>query len=335
MKAWTLWEPAAIEEEPLKIEEASMQEPGPGELLLRVLTCGICRTDLHIAEGDIAPERYPVIPGHQVVGVVEAVGDGVDESLLGRRRGVYWIHSSCGLCGDCTEHRENLCAEARFTGLDVPGGFAEYIIAREDYTVPIRPELADRAAAPLLCAGIIGYRAIRLSELQCGERVALFGFGASAHIVAQVVLHWGCEVVVYTRSPHHQDLARELGAIWVGFPGEDDGPLSDRAITFAPVGEIVPMALSSVRQGGTVAVNAVSMTDIPSFPYELIYGERTLRSVANVTRADAHEFMQVAAEIPVQTTVQEYPFSGLNRALDDLKHSRFDGAAVLRVSSGR
>ncbi len=333
VKAWSLRRPAPIEDEPLAVEEVSVPEPSAGEITLQVRTCGICRTDLHIAEGDIMADRYPLVPGHQVVGIVQATGAGVDRSLLGQRRGAYWMYCSCGECDRCARGRENLCRKARFTGFDAPGGFAERMIAHEEFTVPIGDGLSDAGAAPLLCAGIIGYRALRLSDLREGESLALFGFGASAHLVAQVARYWGCEFAVYTRSLEHQELARELGAVWVGSPGSDEGPVCDRAITFAPVGEIVPMALNSVRDGGTVAVNAVSMTDIPSFPYQQIYGERTLRSVANVTKKDAREFMRIAAEIPIRTTVQQYPFGQLNQALNDLKRSRFDGAAVLCVDS--
>lgn len=332
MRAWVLPKPADIERRPLVVEDIPDMQPEPGQVRLRVEACGICRTDLHIAEGDIHGPECPVTPGHQAVGVVDAVGDGVDEELLGLRLGAYWLHRACGECLACLRGDENLCEDASFTGFSVPGGFAEAMLVYPEYTVPIPASLSSAQAAPLLCAGIIGYRSLRLSEVKPGERLALFGFGASAHIVIQVARHRGCEVVVYTRSRDHQRLAEEMGAIWVGEAGEAQGPVCDSAITFAPVGSIVPHALRAVRPGGTVALNAVSMTDIPSFPYELIYGERTLRSVAHVTRRDASEFMETAGVIPVRTHVQEYPFAKLNEALLALKDSRIDGAAVLSVS---
>lgn len=332
MRAWVLPTPADIEDRPLTVEDIADVQPGPGQVRLRVEACGICRTDLHIAEGDIEGPEYPVIPGHQAVGVVDAVGPGADEGMLGQRRGAYWLYRACGQCSDCLRDDENLCEDASFTGFSVPGGFAEAMVVHPDYTVPIPASISPVQAAPLLCAGIIGYRSLRLSEVKPGERLALFGFGASAHIVIQVARHRGCKVVVYTRSRHHQQMAEELGAVWVGEAGKEQGPVCDSAITFAPVGSVVPHALRAVRPGGTVALNAVSMTDIPSFPYELIYGERTLRSVAHVTRRDAREFMKVAGQIPVRTQVREYAFSELNEALLALKNSEIDGAAVLRVS---
>ena len=329
MRAWMLHEPGVMESSPLVLEEVPEPEPGQGEIRMQVRCCGLCRTDLHIVEGELVPREYPVIPGHQIVGTVDAVGPDVDEELIGTRRGGYWLHRACGQCTWCDRDLENLCEESVFTGLDVPGGFAEKVIVRVDYSVPIPLGLESLAAAPLLCAGIIGYRSLRLSELGQGECLALFGFGASAHIVIQVAQYWGCEVVVYTRSPDHQRMAEDMGAIWVGEAGKESGPPCDRAITFAPVGSIAIEALRAVRPGGTVALNAVTMSDIPSFPYDLIYGERTLRSVANVTRQDAEAFMKLAGEIPVRTSVQPFAFSRLNEALVALKHSEIDGAAVL------
>ncbi len=324
-----LYEPGEIESRPLVLREAPEPRPGRGEIRMRVEYCGVCRTDLHIAEGELVPGAYPVIPGHQIVGIVDGVGADVDGSLLGTRRGAYWLHRSCGQCQWCRRGLENLCEDSLFTGFDAAGGFAEKVIAVADFSVPIPEGLDPGGAAPLLCAGIIGYRSLRLSELAPGERLALFGFGASAHIVIQVARHWDCEVVVYTRSAHHQQMAEAMGAIWVGEAGKESGPLCDRAITFAPAGSIVPEALKAVRPAGTVALNAVTMSDIPSFPYDLIYGERTLRSVANVTRKDAAEFMQLAGSIPVRTSVQPFAFSRLNEALIAVKNSEIDGAAVL------
>jgi len=331
VRAWLLRQPQRVEQgDPLELAEIEEPHAGPGEIRLAVSVCGICHTDLHTVEGELVPPQLPIIPGHQVVGVVDEVGPGVTGIQPGERRGVYWLHQACGGCAPCRRGDENLCANPRFTGLHAHGGYAEKIVVPAEYTVPIAAVFSDREAAPLLCAGIIGYRSLRLSELKPGERLALFGFGASAHLVIQVARHWGCDVVVYTRSEEHQRHARELGASWAGRAGEK-APLADRAITFAPAGWLVPYALEAVRPGGTVAINAVYMSDIPSFPYTLLYGERTLRSVANVTRRDAEEFMQLAAEISIRTETVLYPFSDANRALRDLKQARIKGAGVLQV----
>ncbi len=333
MRSWQVSEPKPIEQDPLLLKKVPKPEPGEGELMLDVHYCGICRTDLHIVEGDIAAD-YPVVPGHQVVGTVSRCGPETDRDLLGELRGAYWLHSACGECSYCLRDEENLCTDPQFTGLDVPGGFAQRMVVRTDYSVPISASISPAHAAPLLCAGIIGYRSLRLSEIQPGERLALFGFGSCAHIVIQVAHHWDCEVVVYTRSENHQRLAREMGAVWVGEAGDEPQLRADSAITFAPAGPVVVEALRAVRPGGTVAVNAISMSDIPQFPYRLMYHERTLRSVAHVTRRDAREFMQLAAEIPVETQVQVFDFEKLPAALQRLKDSEIDGSAVLKVECG-
>ena len=333
LRVWLLREPCCLEEgDPLEYVEVEDPHAGPGEIRLSVRACGVCHTDLHTVEGELALPRTPVIPGHEVVGVVDEVGPGVEGIAIGERRGVYWLHEACQECDPCRRGAENLCENPRFTGLHANGGYAEKIVVPARYTVPIPAVFDDHEAAPLLCAGIIGYRSLRLSELQPGERLALFGFGASAHLVLQVARHWGCEVVVYTRSEDHQRHALELGALWAGPPGQDIPLLADRAITFAPAGWIVPHALRAVRPGGTVALNAIYMTDIPSLPYSLLYGERTLRSVANVTRQDAAEFMKVAGEIPLRTHTVLYPFERANQALRDVKRSAVKGAAVLVVA---
>lgn len=337
VKAWQLLRPADARAAPLCLVEVPEPEPGPGEIRLRVRACGVCLTDVHVAEGDLVAPAYPVTPGHQVVGIVEAVGPGVEGVRPGERRGAYWLHRACGHCEACRRGDENLCSYARFTGLHAPGGFAQAMAVPAAYTVPIPPGYDDATAAPLLCAGVIGYRALRLSGLQPGERLALFGFGASAHLVLQVARHQGSQVVVFTRSPAHRELARQLGAMWAGgaevlAQEEAAGPVPpacDRAIVFAPAGELVPLALRAVRPGGTVVINAVHMTDIPSFPYRLLHGERVLRTVAHVTRRDAEEFMAVAASVPLQVAVQRYPFEQANQALAAVKESRVRGAAVL------
>jgi propanol-preferring alcohol dehydrogenase len=300
-------------------------------VLLRVRVCGISHTDLHIAEGDLIPPAYPITPGHQVVAEAAALGEGVHNLQLGQRVGVPWLHWACGACEFCQRGEENLCPSARFTGLHVPGGFAEWLLADANVVLPLPESLNDVESAPLLCAGIIGYRSLRKAEVHPGERLGLFGFGASAHLVLQVARYWGCEVYVFTRSEAHRQHALALGATWAG-RAEDTPPYPlDRAITFAPVGEIIPLALAKLRPGGTLAINAVHLTPIPRLDYPLIYGERTLRSVANATRQDGREFLQLAAQIPIHPTVTLYPFEALNRALDDLKHSRLNGQAVLQV----
>lgn len=362
MKAWLLHGPAAATAEPLRLADVPEPEPGPGEIRLRVRACGVCLTDVHTVEGDLVPPAYPIVPGHQVVGIVDAVGPGVEGVRPGERRGAFWLHRACGRCPACRRGEENLCPEAAFTGLHVPGGYAEAMVVPAAYTVPIPESFSDAEAAPLLCAGVIGYRALRLSGLEPGERLALLGFGSSAHLVIQVARHRGCQVAVYTRSEGHRRLARELGACWAGGAevlagharreepggggsgavgrtggggaaaegtGEGTPPLCDRAIVFAPAGELVPLALRAVRPGGTVVINAVHMSDIPSFPYRLLHGERTLRSVAHVTRRDAEEFLRLAAEIPVRVKVRPYKFDEANRAIRDVKRSAVDGAAVL------
>lgn len=332
MRTMRLNAPCIAEENPLTLQEVAVPEAGLHQVLIRVQACGVCRTDLHIVEGELIPPQYPLTPGHQVVGTVVQAGEGVAETLIGQRVGVYWLHTACGECEFCRRGLENLCPEARFTGFHVPGGYADYLLADARFVVSLPAAMNAVQAAPLLCAGIIGYRALKLSDLQPGERLGLFGFGASAHLALQVARHWGCEVAVFTRSAAHRQHALELGASWAGAAGQTPPNPLDRAIMFAPVGELVPLALQVLRPGGTLAINAVHLSPIPVLPYPLIYGERTLRSVANVTRRDAFEFMALAQEIGIRPTVQEYELQDANRALLDLKHSRFNGEAVLSVS---
>lgn len=332
MKAMQLIQQNLAEEAPLRLVQITKPEPGPNQVRLHVKMCGVCHTDLHTAEGDIQPPNLPIIPGHQIVGVIDALGEGVDNLKPGMRVGVPWLYSACGKCQYCRSGYENLCPEARFTGFHVNGGFAEAMIAEANYVLSIPEPIADEQAAPLLCAGIIGYRSLRQSDLQPGERLGLFGFGASAHLSLQVALHWGCEVYVFTRSEAHREHARQLGAAWVG--GAEDQPPKplDRAVIFAPVGWIVPLALEKLRPTGTLAINAIHMSPIPEMPYDLIYGERTLRSVANATYQDGVDFLRLAAEIPIRATVQEYELEQANQALLDVKHSRLNGEAVLKIS---
>jgi propanol-preferring alcohol dehydrogenase len=333
MRALRLHEYGQAEDEPLRMEQLPKPEPGAGELLLRVLVCGVCHTDLHTIEGDIHPPNLPITPGHQVVGVVEAVGAGVGEDFeVGARVGIPWLYRACGECRYCRRGEENLCPHAQFTGFHVDGGYAEYMRADADYALPIPEGLSDMQAAPLLCAGIIGYRSLHKADVAPGERVGLFGFGASAHLAIQVARHWDCPVYVFTRSQEHRRHAEELGAAWVGGAEESPPEYLDRAVIFAPAGRIVPQALEKLRPGGTLAINAIHMTPIPELDYQLIYGERTLRSVANATYQDGVEFLKLAAEIPVEATVQSYPFEQAGEALIDLKHSRVNGEAVLQIA---
>ncbi len=332
MKSMRLFEPRPAEESPLKLIDLDSSQPGPGQVRLRVRVCGVCHTDLHTVEGDIHPPKLPVTPGHQAVGVVEALGEGVENLALGDRVGVPWLHQACGECEACRRGEENLCAQARFTGFHQDGGFAESMLAEARFTLPLPEGISDEQAAPLLCAGIIGYRSLRKADLQPGERLGLFGFGASAHLAIQAARHWGCEVYVFTRSKAHRQHAAQLGAAWVGGAEESPPRFLDRAVIFAPAGSIVPLALEKLRPGGTLAINAIHMSPIPEMPYALLYGERTLRSVANATYQDGVEFLQLAADIPIQATVTMYSMEEANRALQDLKHSRINGEAVLRIA---
>jgi propanol-preferring alcohol dehydrogenase len=332
MKAMRFSHPNQVEKDPLELVEVPKPEPGQGQIRLKVNMCGVCHTDLHIVEGDIHPSKTPIIPGHQVVGAVDALGENVDRFSLGDRVGVPWFYDACGICEYCQRGKENLCPQARFTGFDVDGGFAEYMIAEAEYALPMPSTMDDREAAPLLCAGIIGYRSLQQAEFEPGERLGLIGFGASAHLTIQVAHHWEGEVYVFTRSEEHCEHARSLGAAWVGGI-EDDAPGElDCAIIFAPAGHLVPKVLEKLRPGGTLAINAIHMTPIPEIPYQLIYGERTLRSVANATYQDGFAYLKLAAKIPVRATTQLYPLADANRALSDIKHSAINGEAVLQIS---
>jgi propanol-preferring alcohol dehydrogenase len=324
-----LREPAPVARRPLALAELPQPEPGPGQVRLRVRACGVCHTDLHLVEGEITTPRLPVVPGHQVVAVVDALGAGVTNFRPGDRVGVPWLYWTDEVCDFCRRGQENLCPNALFTGQHVDGGFAEYLVSYAPWTYPIPEGLADEQAAPLLCAGLIGYRSLRLSEVRPGERLGLYGFGASAHISIQVARHWGCQVYVFTRSEEHRQHALELGAAWAGDARDEPPAPLDRAITFAPAGWLVPEVLRVLRPGGTLAINAIAMSPIPEMPYELLYRERTVRSVANLTRQDAAEFLPLAAEIPVRTEVELFRLEEANEALQRLKRSEVRGAAVL------
>jgi propanol-preferring alcohol dehydrogenase len=303
--------------------------PAAGQLLLKVRACGVCRTDLHVVDGDLREPKLPVVPGHEIVGTVEAVGEGVEGFEVGQRVGVPWLGYSCGECRYCLEGRENLCDRARFTGYQIDGGYAEYTVADARYCFHLPGGFSDVHAAPLLCAGLIGYRAYRMTG--GSERIGIYGFGAAAHIITQVAVWEGRKVFAFTRRGDDggQAFARELGATWAGSSDANRPEELDAAIIFAPVGSLVPEALKHTGRGGTVVCAGIHMTDIPSFPYNLLWGERVVRSVANLTRADARQFLEIAPKVPVETHVQVYALRDANQALEDLRAGRLRGAAVL------
>jgi len=313
----------------LTLQDVPIPSAGAGELLIKVLACAVCRTDLHVVDGDLRQPRLPLIPGHEVIGTVEALGDGAPPSLRGTRVGVPWLGATCGRCAYCRAGHENLCAQAEFTGYTRNGGFADYLVADHRYCFPIPESYSDTAAAPLMCAGLIGFRSLRAAG--DGRRLGIYGFGAAAHIIAQVALKEGREVYAFTKpgDSSTQQFARDLGAVWSG--GSDDRPpvALDAAIIFAPVGPLVPAALRAVDKAGVVVCAGIHMSDIPSFPYDILWEERVVKSVANLTREDGEEFLRVAPTVPVTTTITPYPLSAANQALDDLRHGRFEGAAVL------
>lgn len=336
MKAWSLTKPASVRERPLAFAERPVPVAGEDELVVRVSACGICRTDLHVVEGEL-PVRLPsVVPGHQIVGRVAALGSHVEDFAVHDRVGVAWLHRTCGKCKYCLTGRENLCEQALFTGWSVNGGYAEYAVVPASFAYRIPDDFVDVQAAPLLCAGIIGYRCLRLTGLNgnewTGARLGIYGFGAAGHICIQLALARGSEVYVCTRDrERHQALAHELGATWVGDTAEDPPVKLDTAIIFAPAGELVPAALKTLANGGTLVLGGIHMSPIPSFDYSLIYGERSIRSVANNTRADGREFLLEAARIPVRTQVQTFAFEQVNEALIALKDDAIRGAGVVTL----
>jgi propanol-preferring alcohol dehydrogenase len=331
MKAQILKMPAPVESHPLLSMEVPAPEPRPDEVLVRVRACGICRTDLHVIEGELAPKRPMLIPGHQVVGVITQKGANASKYAMGTRVGIPWLHRTCGVCEYCRRGQENLCENAQFTGYTANGGYAEYIAAPEDFVYPIPEGFGDIEAAPLLCAGIIGFRALRLSHLQEGDTLGIYGFGAAGHVAIQVARHWGIKVVVCTREARHQKLAQELGAEWVGRAYDTPPMKMNAAIIFAPAGELALAALAALKKAGTLVLGGIHMSPIPSFPYELLYHERVMRSVANNTRQDGIDFLRVAAAIPIRTQTQIFPLEETNRALEALKHDAIRGAGVIRV----
>ncbi|HLX74151.1 MAG TPA: zinc-dependent alcohol dehydrogenase family protein [Terriglobales bacterium] len=330
MKAAVLSSPREVSQRPLEIREIPQPKPGPGQVLLRVRACGVCRTDLHIVEGELPPKHKQVVPGHQIVG--EVAGGATAEMPLGARVGVSWMGGNDGTCWYCKHGMENLCDAPTFTGYSVNGGYAEYAVARADWVYPLPEALDDLHAAPLLCAGIIGFRSLRVAGVEPGERVGLFGFGASAHLALPVLHAWKCKVYVSTRGESHRHLAQSLGAEWVGSEREKPPVELDRAVTFAPSGDVVLTALSSLRKGGVVAINAIHLDRMPEFDYDhLLWGERQLRSVANMTRADARDFLRMAAEIGLRPKTTQFRLDQANEALIALKKDAIDGAAVIVV----
>ncbi len=317
---------------PLQLREMPAPDPGPGQVRVKVRVCGVCRTDLHIVEGDLPLVKRPIIPGHETVGMVDKIGAGVRSVKEGDRVGIAWLQGTCGRCEFCRSGRENLCAKAVFSGYHVDGGYAEYALISEAFVYPIPPVFSDDEAAPLLCAGIIGYRALRLSGVQPGQRLGMYGFGASAHVTIQVARHWGCSVYVCSLREEHRALARELGAAWVGGATDQPPDKLHGAIVFAPAGEIVIPALRALELGGTVALAGIHMSPIPAIDYDRdLFGERTIRSVTANTRQDGLDLLREAAAIPIRSRTQRFTLEDANQALQQLKAGRIQGAAVLNI----
>ncbi len=317
---------------PLRLQDVPVPEPGPGQVLVRVRVCGVCRTDLHIVEGDLPLVKRPIIPGHETVGIVDRTGAGVRSVKEGDRVGIAWLQATCGRCEFCRNGRENLCTRATFSGYHIDGGYAEYALASEALIYPISPVFSDEEAAPLLCAGIIGYRALRLSGIQPGQRLGMYGFGASAHITIQVARHWGCSVYVCSLREEHRTLARELGAAWVGGALDMPPDKLHGAIVFAPAGEIVIPALRALERGGTVALAGIHMTAIPAIDYDRdLFGERAIRSVTANTKQDGVNLLREAAAIPIRSRTQRFTLEEANQALQQLKAGAIKGAAVLKI----
>ncbi|ACZ41225.1 zinc-binding alcohol dehydrogenase family protein [Thermobaculum terrenum ATCC BAA-798] len=332
MKAQMLSEQLSIDRRPLKLVEVDEPSIGQKDLLIKVKACGVCHTDLHIVEGDIPLHKRPIVPGHQIVGVVEKVGEAVTRFSPGDRVGVPWLNWACGRCEYCQRGYENLCVNGKFTGWDVDGGYAEYQVTSEDFTYHIPDGYSDLQAAPLLCAGVVGYRALKLAKADNAERVGLYGFGASAHIAIQVLRYWGTRVFVFTRSREHQKLALELGAEWAGTANDDPGVLMQSSIIYAPAGDIIPQALGVLDKGGVLSLAGIYMTPIPQLDYELLRGEKVIVNVTNATRQDAIELLDLAPRVPIRTEIEVYPLEEANDVLLRLKESKINGSAVLQIS---
>jgi len=333
MKAWAVTAPGPMGSRPLRLVDRAVPVPGPGEVRVKVSVCGVCRTDLHLAEGDLVPHRPGTVPGHEVVGLVDELGPGCRRLHGGERVGAAWLAATCGECRFCLQQKENLCLAPRFTGWDIDGGFAEYVVVREDFVYLLPDSFDDVAAAPLLCAGIIGYRALLRAKLPVGGRLGIYGFGASAHLTAQVAIAQGATVHVLTRSAEDKSLARELGAASVAGAFDEPPEPLDSAILFAPVGTLVPVALAALDRGGTLAVAGIHLSDIPALNYqEHLFQERSVCSVTANTRSDGEELLALADEIGLRPTTTLYPFEAVDQALSDLANDRFNGAAVVRVA---
>ncbi len=332
MRAWSVRHPGPIDQGPLALGEKPIPVPGPGEIRLRVSVCGVCRTDLHLAEGDLAPKHPGVTPGHEIVGSVDEVGRGSERFSLGDRVGIAWLRHTCGQCRFCNRQQENLCLQPGFTGWDADGGYAEYAVVDERYAYALPGGFSDEQAAPLLCAGIIGYRSLKRASLPPGGRLGIYGFGASAHLTAQVALSQGATVHVLTRSTDAQSLAREIGVASVGGAYDEPPEPLDAAILFAPVGDLVPVALAALDRGGTLSIAGIHLSDVPPLVYaDHLFQERQVRSVTANTRADGEKFLSLAARIGITPTTTPYSLTSADQALADLAHDRVAGAAVLRI----
>jgi propanol-preferring alcohol dehydrogenase len=332
MQAMVLNKTDLTEKNPLLLKDAPVPQIGSKEILVWVQACGICHTDLHTVEGELPLPRLPLIPGHQIVGIVEKKGGNAQRFKIGDRVGIAWLNYTCGKCEFCKSGKENLCELAKFTGYHLDGGYAQYTVIQEDFAYPVPDKLSPAETAPLLCAGIIGYRALKLSEIKPRERLGLYGFGASAHITIQIAIHWNCEVYVFTRSTEHQKLALKLGAVWAGKAEQTSPKKLHSSIIFAPAGEIVPSALKSLNKGGTLILAGIYMTPTPQLDYtEHLYYEKTLRSVTNSTRKDGEELLKLAEEIPIRTQVSVFPLKEANQALQLLKQGKINGAGVLEI----
>ena len=332
MKAMVLNHTSDISGNPLQLQDRSNPIPKKDQVLVKIRVCGVCRTDLHVVEGELPDVALPLIPGHQAVGTVVQAGPETAEIKEGDRVGIAWVQGTCGQCEFCTDGRENLCLQAKFTGYQVDGGYAEYAVVPARFAYQIPPIFSDEEAAPLLCAGIIGYRALRLSDIKPGQRLGLYGFGASAHIAIQIARHWGCQVYVSSLKREHQELAKQLGAVWVGGATEMPPDKLHGSIIFAPAGELVPPALRALDRGGTLALAGIHMSPIPSLDYDRdLFGERVIRSVTANTRQDGVDLLREAATIPIKPHTVRFPLEQANRALQELKAGTFQGAAVLTM----
>ena len=332
MKSIRLYKQGTINQADLRFEDIPIAEPKENEIRIKVLASSVCHTDLHIIEGDLPLKKTPIIPGHEIIGTIDKIGSKITQHKVGDRVGVAWLNNACLKCKFCKQGLENLCSKAQFTGYDKDGGYAEFVVVPETFAYPIPDTFSSEEAAPLMCAGVIGYRSLKLSNLKQGQTLGLFGFGASAHIVIQIAKYWNCEVFVFTRSKNHQNHALELGANWVGNSNDNPPRKIDAGITFAPSGPLIIDALKVLDKGGTLAINAIHLSDIPPIKWDYLWHEKQIRSVANVTRQDAIEFLELAGQIPIKTTIAKYSYKDVKKALMDMKESKINGAPVLKFS---